>query len=110
MMDSEIDLGVLDKKEMICKSCDRAEKLSQLTGDKKHRINKIKRFFLSKKSEKIAMFILFGGFGFALAGILLNIIFSISALSFGITNITNTIFWIFLIGKFKVLSIKKDPV
>jgi hypothetical protein len=94
------------KKFTICKSCERNQKLDDLVTHKGvSRINKLKIFLISEKSNKLNLWLIFGLVLFLLIDVFFRIFFKINFFSY-IYNIYLCFYWCIMIYKQKITSIK----
>ena len=102
----EDELGSPSVKEVIkiCKICNREEKFNIIHN--KLNINRIKRFLLSKKSEKIQYIILTLSVLFIFIDAILIYRYNIRWF-WVFSNITNLIFWSIFFLRYHVTTIKK---
>jgi hypothetical protein len=103
--DGDYFLGSHSKEEIkICKVCNREEKFNTLHD--KFNVNRVKRFLLSKKSEKFQNIILMLSIVFI--AIDATLIYRYNIRWFWIFNsIANLIFWLIFFLRYYVTTIKK---
>jgi hypothetical protein len=95
-----------DKGLKLCKSCNRNVKINKLFNVKYIWIDKIKRFLLNDNFEKINVFIIMFFIIFFIIGIVLKIMFKVYWV-FDLYNISFILYYIMIIYKLKIESIKK---
>lgn len=91
----------------ICKSCQRDEKLDEIVNHSKlSKLNKFKLFLLSEKYDKFAKYLIFSLVILIFLDITLKTVFDIKWFS-PIYNLYLVCYWILLIYRHKLISIKK---
>ena len=104
--DLEVNTTSIPNVENIkmCKSCSRDEKLNSLHS--KINVNPIKRFLLSKISDKVQNIFLFSSIIFIFIDALL--IYKYDIRWFWVFNsVSNLMFWLFFFSKYNITTIKK---
>lgn len=95
-----------DKGLKLCKSCNRDVKINKLFNAKYIWIDKIKRFLLSSNFEKINIFIILFMCIFLVGSLVLEHVFKIYWV-FDLYNISFILYYVMIIYKLKIESIKK---
>ena len=102
--DLEVITPSVSENIKICKACSRDEKLNSLHS--KINVNLIKRFLLSKISDKVQNIFLFSSIIFIFIDALL--IYKYDIRWFWIFNsVSNLMFWLLFFSKYNITTIKK---
>lgn len=91
----------------ICKACQRDEKLDEIVNHSKlSKINKFKLFLLSEKYDNFARYLLFSLVFFVSFDLVLKLVFQIKWFT-PIYNLYLVCYWLLLIYRHRLISIKK---
>ena len=107
-LEREYSLGdLLDKTEnlVVCKSCERDSKLDNLLSNK-NKLNLFKKYLISKKSDNLILGLLVVAVAVLIIHIILFLTINFKGLGW-VSNFILVIYWILMIIRFKLTTIKK---
>ncbi len=109
MSKSDVLYNILNNKKnyTICKSCQRDEKLDKLVNNSRlSKLNKFKLFLLSEKYEKVSKYLLISLVFLLSFDLMLKLVFQTKWFS-PIYNFYLIFYWLLIIYRHKLISIKK---